>query len=152
MCSGIILTEEISESVTNEVKGLFGAEDFGVKCMGEDGQKTTFGDGGRRHLVCVLNVKSQGTYKLTPSLESVLVGIVSENDVKTKWMLDDNTKTAQVSPGQKQVSVLLLDIPDKVSDTSLKFKIVVTDPDGNTEDHFSFIEVKHVGTLNSAIC
>ena len=27
MCSGIILTEEISDSVRNEVKGLFGVDD-----------------------------------------------------------------------------------------------------------------------------
>ena len=64
MCSGIILTEEISESVTNEVKGLFGAEDYGVKCMGESGHKATLGDGGRRQVVCVINDDSQEDYNL----------------------------------------------------------------------------------------
>lgn len=147
MCSGIILTEDISESVANEVKGLFGAEDYGVKCMGEGGAQATLGDGGRRQVVCIINEDTQKYYKL--SVEVTSLKGVPTNTVED-WILKEGWE-GTVSPGQKTVTVLLLDIPRDVTSTSLE--IIIEEDDGiNTETHNSFVDVKHVGTLNSAIC
>jgi len=153
MCSGIILTEDISESVTNEVKGLFGAEDFGVKCVGEEGNQATLGDGGRRQIVCVINEDKQKEYKLKiTNIESLNVnsGGTPTNTVND-WNIDDNWE-GTVSPGQKIVTVLVLDIPRDVSDTSLKIEIEEYVDGVKKETHKSYIDIKHVGTLNSAIC
>jgi len=153
MCSGIILTEEISESVTNEVKGLFGAEDYGVKCMGEAGHRATLGDGGRRQVVCMINDDSQRDYDLRIKNVKSLnadTGGTSTNIIKD-WILDEGWE-GTVSPGQKTVTILLLDIPREVSDTSLKIEIEERVDGITKETHISYIDVKHVGTLNSAIC
>lgn len=149
MCSGIILTEEISESVTNEVKGLFGAEDYGVKCMGEAGHKATLGDGGRRQVVCMINDDSQRDYDLRIKNVESLKG--TPTNIVKDWILDKGWD-GTVSPGQKTVTVLLLDIPREVSDTSLKIEIEEIVEGVSKETHISYIDVKHVGTLNSAIC
>jgi len=148
MCSGIILTEEISESVTNEVKGLFGVDDFGVKCMGEGGSQATLGDGGRRQVVCVINEDTQADYELRADIES-LKG--TPTNIVRDWILDEDWK-GTISPGQKTVVVLLLDVPRDVSDTSLSIEIEEWVGGVKKETHKSYVDIKHVGTLNSAIC
>ena len=148
MCSGIILTEEISESVTNEVKGLFGVEDFGVKCLGEAGHQATLGDGGRRQIVCIINTDTQTNYKLRIKNIESLKGVPT-NTVEG-WILDEGWDGV-VSPGQTTVTVLLLDIPREVSDTNLKIELE-EDNGLNMKTHISYVDIKHVGTLNSAIC
>jgi len=153
MCSGIILTEEISESVTNEVKDLFNAEDYGVRCIGEEGHQATLGDGGRRQVVCMINEDSQRDYDLRiKNIESLntATGGTPINLVK-EWVLDEDWE-GTVSPGQKTVTVLLLNIPRDVSDTSLKIEIEEWIEGVKKETHNSYIDIKHVGTLNSAIC
>ena len=148
MCSGITLTEEISESVKNEVRGLFGVEDYGVRCMGESGHEITLGDGGRRQIVCIINTDTQTDYKLRIKNIESLRGVPT-NTVRN-WILDEDWEGA-VSPGQTTVTVLLLDIPKEVSDTNLKIEIE-EDNGLNKKTHISYIDIKHVGTLNSAIC
>jgi len=153
MCSGIILTEEISESVTNEVKGLFGAESYGVKCMGEGGSQATLGDGGRRQVVCIINENAQTDYELR--IKSIASLNEDDGGASTSmvddWNLDEGWE-GTVSPGQKTVTVLLLNIPRDVSDTSLRIEIDEYVDETFKETHTSYIDVKHVGTLNSAIC
>lgn len=153
MCSGIILTEDISESVSNEVKGLFGAADYGVKCMGEGGSQATLGDGGRRQVVCIINEDTQKEYELKirdiESLNSNTGGVVTRE--VEDWKLDEGWK-GEVPPGQKTVTVLLLDVPRDVSDTSLKIEIDEYVEGVKKETHKSYVDIKHVGTLNSAIC
>ena len=148
MCSGITLTEEISESVKNEVKGLFGVDNYGVRCMGESGHEITLGDGGRRQIVCIINTDTQTDYKLRIKNIESLRGVPT-NTVRN-WILDEDWEGA-VSPGQTTVTVLLLDIPKEVSDTNLKIEIE-EDNGLNKKTHISYIDIKHVGTLNSAIC
>ena len=146
MCSGITLTEEISENVKNEVKGLFGVGDFGVKCMGEGGHEVTLGDGGRRQIVCVIIEDTEKTYNLKMSEIKSLKG--ADDATVNDWVLDQDWD-GPVSAGQTTATVLVLDIPREVSDTSLKITI---DEVGSSKQHISYIDVKHVGTLNSAIC
>jgi len=148
MCSGITLTEEISENAKNEVSSLFGVNDYGVKCMGESGHEVILGDGGRRQIICIINIDTQTDYRLSIKKIESLKGTTT-NIVKG-WMLDKDWEGI-VSPGQTTVTVLLLDIPRETSDTNLKIEI--EEDNGLTkETHISYIDVKHVGTLNSAIC
>jgi hypothetical protein len=150
MCSGIILTDQISKNVENEVKNLFGANDYGVKCMGESGQEIKLGDGGSRQVICLINTDTQTNYKLTlKSIES-LKGVSTAN--VQKW-ISDKDWTGKVSAGQKTVAVAVLEIPKEVSSTNLKLEIEEENLDtGSTETHTSYINVVHVSGMTSAVC
>jgi len=150
MCAGITLTEDISENVKNEVKGLFGVNAFGVKCMGEDAHKVTLGDGGSRSIACIINTDTQTDYKLRikniESLEGISTNIVND------WILDEHSDWS-VSPGQTTATVLVLNIPREISNTKLKIEVEETNNlNSNIKTHISYIEIKHVGAIGSAIC
>ena len=144
MCSGIMLTEEITRNVENEIRDLFGTDEYGVKCMGEEGQEIILGDGGRRQIACVITTDVEETYDLRFAVES-LKG-ESTPEVQS-WVLDSGW-SGTVKPGSKTVVVAVLDVPRQVSDTNMK--VTVTEFGG--EPHVGYIDVKHVGTLRSAIC
>ena len=150
MCSGIILTNSVDEKVTNEVKGLFGESDYGVKCMGENGQEIKLGDGGRRQIVCVMNVKEETEYDLKVVSVESLKG--ASTDIVKNWIIDQDWK-GTISPGKKEKVVLLLNIPDKVSDTALKVEVeeenLLT---GTSDTHILYLDVVHVGGVSAAIC
>ncbi len=147
MCGGIILTDKITESATNEIKNLFGADDYGVKCMGE-AEEIKIGDGGQRQIACVINAKEGKDYKLEVTKVESKSGASQES--VDEWILDQDWE-GTVSPGQKTVTILVFDIPEKVSDTSLKITLVETSGD-NSETHISYLNVVHVSGLTSAIC
>ncbi len=150
MCSGITLTEEMSENVKNEVKGLFGVNDYGVKCIGEGGHEVTLGDGGRRQVICIINTDTQTDYKLRIKNIESLKG--TPTNIVEDWILDEDWE-GTVSPGQTTVTILLLNIPRETSDTSLKIEMEENNEvTGITKTHISYIDIKHIGTLNSAIC
>jgi len=150
MCSGIVISDKISNGVENEIIGLFGAKDYGVKCMGEGGAEVKLGDGGRRQIVCIINSDSQVKYKLEViSIES-LKGTPTEN--VQSWIKDQNWEGSAQS-GTKTVTVAVLDVPKKVSDTGLKITVQETNEDtGSIETHIMYIDVVHVGTISAAIC
>ena len=150
MCSGIVLTDKITENTENEIRGLFGTKDYGVKCMGESGHDAKLGDGGSRQIACIINTDETTEYSLKVKEISSLKGAKTET-IKS-WIIDQGWE-GTVSPGQKTVSVVLLNIPKKVSDTTLKIIIEEENKNtGNTETHTSYISITHVGTLTSAIC
>jgi len=150
MCSGIILTDDITASVKNEIKGLFGTNDFGVKCMGEEGQEIKLGDGGRRQIGCMINADETTDYILTIKEVSSLKG--TKTELVEKWVLDEGWEGV-VSPGQKTVTVMVLDVPKKISDTNLKIEIEEENLNtGNKVTHISYIDFTHVGALTSAVC
>jgi len=148
MCTGLIMTDQISTGIKNEIKGLFGQQEFGVKCMGEGSQEIRIGDGGRRKIICVIRSDESKIYNLkVDSIES-LKG--TSNPEVQRWILDKDWN-GQVSPGDTEATVLVLDIPRKISTTTLK--IVMTVDDGMTQEtHTSFVDVVHTGALSSAIC
>ena len=148
MCSGIILSDQISSGVENEIKGLFDVDDYGVKCMGEGGEEIKLGDGGRRQIACVIKTDESIEYDLRiKSIES-LKGVSSAN--VQKWILDQDWK-GSVASGDKTVSVAVLDIPKNVDATSLKI-IVQEITDFGEQTHTLYIDVVHLGGLTSAVC
>jgi len=151
MCSGIVITDKVSEKVENEIQNLFGAADYGVKCMGSGGQEVTLGDGGKRQVICIINTDEQAEYEITiDSIES-LSG--ADDSVVKSWVLDQNWGPDEIKPGQTTVTALVLKLPKEVSATSLKIKFnIKNNLAGTSEAQISYIDVTHVGGFNSAIC
>ncbi len=150
MCSGIILTDQINEGMVNEIKGLFSVNDYGIKCMGEKGQDVKLGDGGKKQIFCVANIKSQAEYNLKIKNIESLKGAPTAN-VKN-WVLDQDW-SGTLSPGQDTVTVLVLDVPDKISETTLKIILEEENLDtGTKKTHTSYIDLTHVGGFTSAMC
>lgn len=151
MCAGIIITDQVSKGVENQVKNLFGANDYGVRCMGESGQEIRIGGGGRRQIICIINTDVQSKYKFELKSIKSLRGMNSDN--VQSWVLGDKVTEVNAAPGQKTVTVATLDIPKRVSDTALQIDLEETNLDTNAkESHKMFIDVSHVGTITSAIC
>ena len=150
MCAGIQMTEQVSVGVQNEIKGLFGSTEYGVKCMGEGGQEAKLGDGGRRQIVCIINIDEAAKYSL--KVNSITSSKGTPSKEVAKWVLDKDWQ-GDVSPGTKTVTVVLLDVPKKVSDTALEVEIEEENLDtGVKETHTSYIDVVHVGTITAAVC
>jgi hypothetical protein len=150
MCAGIVMTDKIDEKVSNEIQSLFGTSDYGVKCMGENGQEITIGDGGKRQIICVINTDTQYTYSFNVKRMETLKGIPDSNT--QKWILDQDW-TGLVSPGQKSVPVLVLEIPRDVSATTLKIEVEeYIRETGAIETHTLYVDVKHVGQIAATIC
>jgi len=150
MCSGIVLTDQISKNVENEIINLFQSRDYGIKCMGEGGQMVKLGDGGRRQVFCVANLDEAGEYSLKVKNVESLKGVPTRT--VQGWVLDQDWK-GQISPGVVTNVVLVLDVPKKVSDTSLK--IVIEEENtgtGTKQTHISYVDVVHVGAITTAIC
>ncbi len=150
MCSGIVLTEQISKSTENEIKNLFESRDYGIKCMGEAGEEVKLADGGKRQIFCVSNLDESGRYRLeVKSIESK-AGVPTRQ--VQKWVVDKDWE-GELSPGQTTNVVLVLNIPKKVSNTILKVVIEETNLDtGVKKTHVSYIDVVHVGVIKGAIC
>jgi len=150
MCAGIVMTDKIDEKVSNEIQSLFGTNDYGLKCMGEDGNEVTLGDGGDRQVVCVVSTDTQYTYSLNVKKVESLSGVSTQNI--QKWILDQDW-IGIVSPGQKVIPALVLKIPKDVSATSLKIEIEESIKEtGAIETHTLYINVKHVGQVAATIC
>lgn len=150
MCSGIVLTDQIDTKVQNEINNLFGEDEFGVICMGEKGDEVKLGDGGRRQIFCVINVKESTEYNLKVKEVKSLKG--ASTSTVQKWILDDGWK-GSVSSGRDTKTVLLLDVPDDVDDTSLKIEVEEENLDTGTIDtHIMYIDITPVGGVSAAIC
>jgi hypothetical protein len=150
MCAGITLTDQVTSEMENEIKNLFGTSDYGIKCMGEGGHEVKLGDGGKKQIACIINTDTTTEYDLKVKSVESLKGTTT--DTVQRWILDQDW-SGIVSAGEKTVTVLVLDIPKKVSSTTLKIEIEEENKEtGTTETHISYIDVIHVGGLRSAVC
>jgi len=154
MCAGISMTDKIDEKVENEIRNLFGTSDYGVRCMGEEGQEITLGDGGRRQIACMISTADEQTYTLSvTNVEPIGNTIGTTKAEVNKWIIDKDWIKGRVSPGQKTVPVLVLDIPRGVSTTTLKITIKeIIEGTGTENTHTLYIDIKHVGQITSTIC
>lgn len=148
MCSGIIISEEISSNVQNEIRGLFGANDYGVKCMGEGGEELSIGDGGRRKITCVVKTDEGGKYSL--KLQEIKSLTNPAQNVQA-WVIDSGFE-GSIGVGEDDVPVVTLNIPKDTPTTTLKITVEETNPAGVKKTHISVIDVKHVGAFTTAIC
>lgn len=147
MCAGIILTDKVTTATENEINNLFDTSEFGVKCMGE-GEQVRFGGGGRRQLICVINSLEGGEYNLKVKNIDVLKGAIDPDRI-----VIDKDWRGSAQPGKKTVTVAVLDVPRNVPDSSLKFNIEVTNPDGTRDTpSSSIIDLVPAGYFTTAIC
>ena len=148
MCSGIIMSDQISSGVQKKIADLFGEQKYGVACMGEGGEEIKLGDGGKRPIGCVVREDTSRQYDLKVKEVKSLSG-VSTTQVN-RWVIDSGWKgTAKV--GDTTALVAYLNIPKNTDATLLKIEIEVT-VDGQKETHFAYVNVVHVGAFSSAIC
>lgn len=151
MCAGISLSTQITDKYANEIKGLYGADEYGVKCMGEGGEQIKLGDGGTRQIGCMILTQTPGTYKLEVTGVKSLKG-ASDQEVQS-WVLDKSGFNGLVPVGQSIKVVLVLNIPAKTQLTTLAITVRETSPDApNGNDHQMYIDVTPVGTIASAVC
>ncbi|MEM4259458.1 MAG: hypothetical protein QXS38_01700 [Candidatus Pacearchaeota archaeon] len=151
MCSGISITEDLSTGVKNEIKTLFGADRFGVKCLGEGGQDVKLGTGGRRKVICMIKTEEQVNYDIQIKNIESLSG--AKIDSVNKWVISKGW-TGSVTPGaEKEVTVLLLNVPRDAPATTLKITIQSKNVNTGSEETIdSIIDIVPVGFIKGAIC
>lgn len=151
MCSGIQITEDLSTGVKNEIKTLFGADKFGVKCLGEGGAEVKLGSGGKRSVICIFKTDSEAEYELTVTSIESLSGASSE--VVNRWVIDQGWK-GSVVPGQDQEeTVVLFDIPRDAPNTAIKIIMQAKNlKSGSQQTITSRVEVVPTGFIKGAIC
>lgn len=159
MCSGVSIVNGLDEKIQNEVQSLFGTTDYGVKCVGEGGTEQTYGDNGKRHIICIINADQAGTYKFR-AMNPTKVGDGGESisTIQNDWVVSDAETIVEVVSGSTPVTVMILDVPKSVSSTSLKIKIDEsfkrkgTSEYGDTRTHFSYVNIRHLNQVESLIC
>lgn len=151
MCSGIIMTDQISRNTENQIKDLFGARTYGVKCMGTEGDSVRLGTGGTRQIFCVLNADEQKEYELKVIKVESIKG-ASTNTVQN-WIKTKDWK-GFVSPGNPSTQVILiLDVPKQAPVTALRIEIEANDlTSGSKTSHTSYIDIEPVGAITATIC
>ncbi len=153
MCAGIQMTEDISAGTHQEIIKLFGADSYGVKCLGEGSQEIAFGSGGRRNLVCIVKSDENAQYKIDVKK---IENLDRKDDTSFEaWVRDKGWGPGSVPPGGDGIEavVVVLDIPNEVPKTTLKFTIESTDMQTNVNrTHYSYIDIEPVGLLTDAMC
>jgi len=152
MCSGIVISEDLSTGVKNQVRDLFSADQYGVKCVGEGGNEIKYATGGRRQVVCIIKTEDQTEYSLTvKDLETIKGG---NSRLAEGWVIDEDWK-GTVSPGGEgtEAVVAVLDIPRDAPTTTLKITINGKNMDtGSETTHISYIDVTPTGFLRTTLC
>lgn len=152
MCSGIVISEQLSTGVKNEVNNLFGADQYGVRCVGEGGQEIKYASGGRRQIVCIIKSESQATYNLKVTDVKSLIG--ASTSTVQKWILQQDWK-GDVSPGGngQDAVVLVLNIPSDAPTTTLSITISAENVgSGSKTTHTSIIDITPSGFLQTTLC
>jgi len=152
MCTGIQVSEEVGIGVKNEVRSLFGADRYGVKCMGEGSQEIKLGSGGRRKVLCLIKTEEVTNYRLTATVKS-LKG--ASDATLRRWIIDEDW-SGSVVPGDDrgEATVLLLDIPRDAPTTTLKITVDAiknNDPSTRTT-HIAYIDIIPLGFFRTTIC
>ncbi len=152
MCAGIIMSEEISDGVREEIRGLFSGDEYGVRCMGEGSQKVKLGSGETVAVHCIIVVEENVEYDIqVKSIESLKGASTSTVE---KWVLKDSWK-GSVAPGGggKDVKVLILDIPKDASATTLDITFESTNSASGTKDtHNSIIYIQPTNFFTGTMC
>jgi hypothetical protein len=151
MCSGLSITDDLSAGVKNEIKNLFGADKFGVKCLGQGGAEVKLGSGGKRPVICILKTDAETEYEITVTSVESLSG--AKTDILNKWVIDKGWK-GSVIPGQEQEeTVLLFDIPRDAPNTAVKITLQVKNlGTGSQQTITSRVEIVSTGFVAGAIC
>lgn len=151
MCTGIQITQQVNDAVKNQLTTLFGEDNYGVLCMGENGQDIKLGTGGPRQVVCMIKTEEELDYTLkVKKVESLSPG--TKDTVVDKWIVDQNWE-GTVSPGDDNyATILMLDIPRDAPATRLKFTLEETNSAGKVKTHVGYLNIVTVGFFQSTMC
>jgi len=153
MCAGIVMSDEISRGMRDQIISLFGSDDYGVRCLGEGGSsELRLGTGGRRAVGCIIKVDDNVEYELDVKSVESLKG--ASTSTVERWIIDRGWE-GSVSPGGdgKEVVVLLLDIPRDAPTTTLKVKVESTNQNsGTVEDHNLIIDIEPTNFFTNTMC
>jgi len=151
MCSGLQITKDITQGVSNEIQTLFGADKMGVKCAGEGGQVINLGTGGPRDVVCVIKTDEQTKYDIKVINVESLKGAAT--NVVNGWIIDKDF-TGDVKPGQdKSVVYLSFALPSDAPATTVKVELSVKNVNSDSVDTiFTRLNIVPTGFIKGAIC
>jgi hypothetical protein len=152
MCAGIVMSEEISRGMKDEIRDLFSGDEYGVRCMGQGSQEAVLGTGGRRAVHCVIRVEDNIGYEIdVKSIESLKGASTSTVE---KWVLRQGWDGSVTSGGDgKDVKALILDIPRDAPATTLDITIESTNTQSGTKDtHDVIIDIEPTGFFTSTMC
>lgn len=140
-CSPITISEQVNPAIKNQIKVLFGADKYGVNCMGEGSQEIKLETGQRGKIFCMIKVNKTTDYELNIKEISSLRG--SDSQEVNSWIVDSGWNgTVLPSEDGKEVPVLLLNIPNNVPSTTIKITIEEV-KNNSTKTHQSIIDIIH---------
>jgi hypothetical protein len=156
MCSGIIISDQLSVGVKNQIRSLFNADEYGVKCIGEGGSEVSFATGGKRQVVCIIKTEEQAKYKLTvKDIVNINGKTATQQNLAEKWLMGDATGEWDVSPGGDGTDavVAVLNIPKDAPASYLKLTIDAENKDtGSKTTHTSYINIETAGFMRTTLC
>jgi len=154
MCSGIQLTQQVNDAVKNQLTTLFGADNYGVVCMGERGQDIKLATGGPRQVVCMIKTEGDVDYNLRVTGVESLSG-ASESSVN-RWIVDQDWKGTVSAGEDNYATILMLDIPRDAPATKLKLTIQETNDNtamnSKGKTHIAYINVVASGFFRTTMC
>lgn len=151
MCSGIQLTDDINEKMSNQVKDLFSESQTGVKCMGEGTQEIKIADGGLRKIWCIINTDKTQEYTLEVTDIQTGSGGVSAEKIES-WIEFGKTQTRTIGPSGEPMTVVSLNIPEEVDSTLVRMMIKSTSEDGKVREVPAIFTIEHVGGFTKSMC
>jgi hypothetical protein len=157
MCAGILLTDKVTQETENQITDLFGSSEFGIKCMGEEGDKVTLGSGGSRPIACISNFDTASTGSMTLSEATILKGKIGAHTKDANILGSDlilDKDWAGTLPSTKStIVVATLDLPRDLDKSTIKLVFDEKDSSGTSVDtHPLIIDIEPVGTFTAAIC
>ncbi len=154
MCSGIVLTDQINEKMTNQVQDLFSETQSGVKCMGAGSDEIKIADGGSRRIWCIVNTNNRATYELSVREGSIKTNseTVTPEDIEEWIAFGKSSGETVVDVGGKTITVTTLDIPEEVDTTTVQMKIDVKKEGDLVDTATSQFTIEHVGGFTKSMC
>jgi hypothetical protein len=151
MCSGIQMSDQLSKGVKGKITDLFGADKFGVKCMGEDGEPIILGSGGTRPIVCVIKVEDESEYNITVKDIKSLDG--ASKETVEEWIIDKNWEGIANPGDDKQANVIMMDVPRDAPTTKLKISLESINLDTDKKStHIAYVNIQPAGFFRTTMC
>ncbi len=151
MCSGIAISDDITDSVKGEITSLFGSQEYEVKCVGEEKMQKIGADGNSKTLGCIIISNENVKYDFKVTEIKKLEGNPSEEQIES-WIIEDEVQGVSISPGENIVNFITIKPPQKVDSTTIRLKVEATKEGLGTETHYMRLDITSVGALTTTVC
>ncbi|MCA9485836.1 MAG: hypothetical protein KC506_03255 [Nanoarchaeota archaeon] len=157
MCAGIVLTSTITDETESQITDLFGSDERGIKCSGEDGGEITFGSGDSRELGCISNLQARSENH-EMRLESAIlqrgrIGSWSEGDELkgTRFFIKEGWKGVRPA-GRDSFAIANLDLNYDVDVSVVTLEYTELQNGQAVDTHDITIDIEPVSGFKAAIC